>query len=288
MLSAREPGPRAPGWLPHSVGTVVLGAQPEPWAQDVHSSPRGLLLPMGCFGFLLAWWLGSKRQEVEAPVFQGLGPDIGTAPHLLYSFVKQSQSSHRERGGRSHPSRGKGTKNLGATFQNCHRGAPTRSILEGSSRPSRLQPRATHEVGWDEKYVVSEQHRTPSTKQQPAPAWEKEGQFLSSAHLPAPMAWTIQPLSSHPPTLSLRTPNNLLSLIVLGACVNKWNVLRLLRASSKNEKMSGATQMSLAGESGCFFSMGMMKGQRNEEGEEGASCALFNQCSALWDCSVGT
>lgn len=154
------------------LGRLDRGLQDAPsqrWHSGAGRSARAMgsgcpFLLMGCSGFLLAWWLGSKRQEVEAPVFQGLSPDIGTASHLLYSFVKQSQSSPRGRGGRSHPSRGIGTKNLGAMFQNCHRGAPTRSILEGFSRPSWLQPRATHEVGWDEKYVMSEQHHTPSIK----------------------------------------------------------------------------------------------------------------------------
>lgn len=103
------------------LGRLDRGLQDAPsqrWHSGAGRSARAMgsgcpFLLMGCSGFLLAWWLGSKRQEVEAPVFQGLSPDIGTASHLLYSFVKQSQSSPRGRGGRSHPSRGIGTKNLG-------------------------------------------------------------------------------------------------------------------------------------------------------------------------------
>lgn len=71
MPSARHLDRGAPGRLAHRAGMLVLGTQPGPRSGSVGSSPHGLLLPTGGFGFFAAWWLDSKsqhpeRQEVEA------------------------------------------------------------------------------------------------------------------------------------------------------------------------------------------------------------------------------
>lgn len=105
MLSAREAGPRAPGWLLHIVDTVVLSAQPEPWAQDVHFSPRGLLLPMGFSGFPLAssWhggWIPRDRKR-KRQFFRAWVQIL--AQHLIYCIHLSNSPKAVTGGGEADP-----------------------------------------------------------------------------------------------------------------------------------------------------------------------------------------
>lgn len=73
-----------------STGVAHLGLTPTArmWFLAVSSPPRS------SSSFLTVWWLGStsdhtKKQEMKDEVFQGLGPDTGTASLLPWAAERE-------------------------------------------------------------------------------------------------------------------------------------------------------------------------------------------------------
>lgn len=94
------------------------------------SSSQAALAPTRHSGWLPRANIPGDRKW-QLPVSEDLDPDMGTAPRLLYSFIKWSQGRFKGKGDRSRLSRSGGSKDLGTVFLSFYRGRQIRSVLKG-------------------------------------------------------------------------------------------------------------------------------------------------------------
>lgn len=161
------------------------------------SSSQAALAPTRHSGWLPRASIPGDRKW-QLPVSEDLDPDMGTAPRLLYSFVKWSQGQIQGEGRQIPPLKKRRVKGFGnCVFKFLQR--VTDKISSQGVHPDQAvySIRALKKGGWD-KNLWGEQRCIISIKKQPALAWERKVQFFFVVCFPAPTAWTSAVSGPHP------------------------------------------------------------------------------------------